>query len=546
MIPGDKVADVIQEASYVVLSATLVLLALAAYIARPSVLHGVARRARSRFVAGVPLGTLVIVCANVAFFYLGQRAYTGEVLTVPYLSWSYGYPTGFLTGPIGHASVSHITGNLLAAVVFGPVVEYVIGHKVTLSGERARHPVVRGAVGVPLAWYAVGVVVSFFSWGPSIGFSGVVFFLFGFAVVFYPLASVVLLVANDAVGVLVSALRSPVSTASAGEGFVTPSWANVALDGHLLGLLLGVVAAVYVARRRGAEVDGYRVGGAVLVLGLVQSLYAVWTVDGSTYILYRAVGVAFVGVLAVLAGYFAEVESSSRPLRAIEDFAPRRAVSVSAVLVPVVVLCAVGFVTGFGTVSTVDDVETVEVEGYSVWYGEDVENERVVSVPFIDVAPVNFTVSGVIVTNDDRGIWYRAASTERLRTGPSRTFLVGGLGWHREVEVDRVGLESSTGNESYSVLVTVGNETRAVYDSPPARTRTEVDGWSLNLTVEGGERAVAMRRGSETRTVPLRERMFTVEGVGFETDDGTVLAGAGDTTRAAVGRVTGARQNLSR
>lgn len=534
----------IQEISYVVLSVALILLALAAYLVRPSVLHEAVRRTRARFVAGLPLGTFVIVGVNVAFFFVAQRAYTGDVLTVPYLSWSYTYPTGFLTGPVGHANVSHIVGNLTAAVVFAPVVEYIVGHKVDLSGEPSRHPAVRALVGVPLAWYGVGVFLSLFSWGPSIGFSGVVYFFFGFVIVFYPVVSVGLIVVTDAFRTLLNALRRPVTASSPGESFVTPSWANVALDGHVLGLLVGVVVAILLARRRGRRIDGYRVGAAVFVIGLAQGLYAVWTLDGSTYVLYRAVGVAFVGFLAVLLGYAAEVESSSPPFLQLDAFAPRRAVSVSAVVVPIVVLCVVGFVTGLGSVSTVDDVQTVEVGGYSVWYGEDVENERVVSVPFIDAAPVNFTVSGVIVTNENRGIWYRVASKERLRTDPSRSFLVGGIGWHDEVEVERVGLRSSTGNSSYSVLVTARNETRAVYDSPPARTRTTVDGWHLNLTVDDGERAVRMRRGGQTRTVPLRNRTFTVEGVTFETDDGSVIVGFGNETRAAVGRITGARQDL--
>ena len=534
----------IQEISYLVLSVALIFLALAAYLVRPSVLHEAVRRTRARFVAGLPLGTFVIVGVNVAFFFVAQRAYTGDVLTVPYLSWSYTYPTGFLTGPVGHANVSHIVGNLTAAVVFAPVVEYIVGHKVDLSGEPSRHPVVRALVGVPLAWYGVGVFLSLFSWGPSIGFSGVVYFFFGFVIVFYPVVSVGLIVVTDAFRTLFNALRRPVTASSPGETFVTPSWANVALDGHVLGLLVGVGVAILLARRRGRRIDGYRVGAAVFVIGLAQGLYAVWTLDGSTYVLYRAVGVAFVGFLAVLLGYAAEVESSSPPFLQLDAFAPRRAVSVSAVVVPIVVLCVVGFVTGLGSVSTVDNVQTVEVGGYSVWYGEDVENERVVSVPFIDAAPVNFTVSGVIVTNENRGIWYRVASKERLRTDPSRSFLVGGIGWHDEVEVERVGLRSSTGNSSYSVLVTARNETRAVYDSPPARTRTTVDGWHLNLTVDDGERAVRMRRGGQSRTVPLRNRTFTVEGVTFETDDGSVIVGFGNETRAAVGRITGARQDL--
>ena len=175
MTPHNQRRSVIEQASYAVLSVALVTLAFVAYWTRPRVFHELVEVSRRRLVYGLPLGTFVIVGVNVLFFLFAQRFYAGDgVLTTPFISWSYGYPLGFLTAPIGHANVSHITGNLLTTLVFAPVAEYVIGHKGT------RRPLVRALVFIPLAWYAVGVFISLFSLGPSIGFSGVLFFFFGF------------------------------------------------------------------------------------------------------------------------------------------------------------------------------------------------------------------------------------------------------------------------------------------------------------------------------------------------------------------------------
>jgi membrane associated rhomboid family serine protease len=535
----EQPVDVIQEATYLLLALSLTVLAVVSYYVRPSVLHGTLRRANNRLVLGLPLGTFVIVAVNLVFFLVAQRAYTGDVLMVPYLSWSYIYPTGFLTGPIGHGGVSHITGNLIAATVFAPVVEYTIGHR------NSPRPLTRALVGIPLAWYGIGVFISVFSWGPSIGFSGVVFFFFGFAVVFFPVVSVGLLAVVTALRTVVTALFDPITVQSAGETFSTPAWANIAVDAHALGFLLGVVAAVLLARRRDKALDGYRAGAAVLILGLAQGLSSVWAVDGSSYVLYRAVGATVVVFLSMLVAYAVTVETRAEPLLRLDYFDPRRVASTSALLVPVVLICVVGFVTGLGGVSTVDDVETVEVRDYTVWYGENVENERVVSIPLIDVAPVNFTVSGTFVTSESRGIWYQTASRAQLRSNPDTSFLVGGLTWDKEVEVERVGLTSSSGESAYSVLVTVENRTRPVYNSPAAETGTVVDGWRLNVSVVDGDRTVTMRRGDQRRRVYLDDTATTSEGVRFEVEDGNVVASHGD-TRAVVGEVDGARQNTIR
>jgi len=532
---------VIEQASFAALSVALVLVAVVAYWARPSVLREALRLSRRRLVYGLPIGTVVIVGLNLAFFIFAQRAHTGDgLLVVPYISWSYGYPLGFLTSPIGHASVSHITGNLVSTLVFAPVAEYVIGHK------NSRRPFLRALVGVPVVWYAVGVFVSVFSIGPAIGFSGVLFFFFGFVVVFYPVASVGLLVASEVFRTVVGALRSPVTVQSTVESVtLTPPWANIAVSAHALGFLLGIVLAVLLARRRRKEIDGYRVGAAILLLGLAQGLHLVWLSQDSSFVLYRGLGVTAVAALSVAAGFGVSVESSATPFFGLEELPLRRAASVGFLAVPVVVICVVGFVTGLGTVSTVDSVEKVDVGDYSVWYGEDVRNQRVVSIPFIDITPANFTSSGVFVTSDERGAWRQEASARALRSNPNTTFVVGGLTWEEEVRLERVGMTSATSENAYTVFVTADNGSRAVFNSPPAETGVKIDGWRIELNVTDGVRTVSMVRDDGRRKVYLGSQPTEVEGVTFELEEGLVVASK-EGTSATIGGISGARQNSIR
>jgi len=536
-----RAVRVIEQVSFAALSVALALVVLIGYWSRPKVLHELLRLSRERLVYGLPLGTLVIVSVNLAFFAFAQRAYAGgNLLIVPYISWSYGYPLGFLTAPIGHANVSHITGNLVSTLVFAPVAEYVIGHK------NSRRPLLRALVGVPLAWYAVGVFVSVFSLGPSIGFSGVLFFFFGFVVVFYPVVSVGLLVVSEVFRTVIGALRSPVTVQSTVESVTTtPPWANIAVDAHLLGFLLGVGLAVLLARRRGADVDGYRVGAAILLLGVAQGLHLIWLSQDSSYVLYRGIGVTVVALLALMAGFGVTVESSAPPLLGLDELPLRRAASVGFLAVPIVIFCVVGFVTGLGAVSTTDEAEKVDVGDYTVLYGENLQNQRVVSIPFIDITPANFTSSGAFVKSEERGAWRQVASARSLRSNPNRTFLVGGLTWDEEVRLERVGMTSTTGEEAYTVFVTAENVSRPVFYSSPADTGVTFDGWRVRLNVTDGVRTVSMVRDDERRKVYIGSRPTEVESVSFEVDGGRIVASK-EGTSAVVGRISGARQNSMR
>lgn len=518
----------IEEVSFALLSLVIIAVAGIAYYTRPSYFHRLWRKSNERLVLGLPIASAIIVCVNLTFFAFAQRAAIGdELLTVPFFSWSYTYPMGYLTSPIGHGNVPHITGNLIAAAVFAPVAEYIIGHK------NGRHPILRAFVGIPLAWYGVGVFISLFTWGPSIGFSGVVFFFYAFVAVFFPLLAVGLLIVRVVVSTVVGSLTDPVVVQTVSESLSRPSWAGISVDGHALGALAGIFLAVLVARRRDTDLDAFKIGGAFLVFGIVQGLYAIWSVDSSTYYLFRGIGIAVVGFFAVIIAYGISVEASSPPLLANDQVSFKRLSAVAALIVPLLFLCGVGFVTGFGGVTTTEDIDAVEVGDYEIWYGENVENERVISIPLIDIAPINFTASGVFVTSERRGIWQTVASQRQLRSSGGQEFAVGGLTWDETVEIERIGTTTVTGNTSYSVLITTENQTREVFDSEPGGTGVSVDGWNFELSTDGGEHNVIMRRDGVVRRAYLGvgEGVETVvEGFEFFVEDDRVKVSSDGTT----------------
>ncbi|MEZ3116841.1 rhomboid family intramembrane serine protease [Halobaculum sp. MBLA0147] len=266
-------------------------------------------RVRRRLLFGVPWGTITAAAFVVAVYLFVQGGWSNwyDPVVVPFRAWSYFAPTGVAVAAFGHANPSHLLGNLVGTVTVAPLVEYVWGHYPRERGAHsfdgyARNPYVRAFVLFPAAVVAVGVATAVFSLGPVIGFSGVVFAFVGFALVYYPLGTVVALSAGSVVRLAYRALRDPSLTASGRSAFVTPWWADIAIQGHAFGLLLGVVAAGALAQRRtsGLPSPGRLLVGAVLV-GVAQNLWAVyWFLGGGEYVLFRAVGLSLVVVLAVL------------------------------------------------------------------------------------------------------------------------------------------------------------------------------------------------------------------------------------------------------
>ncbi|GAA0722830.1 membrane associated rhomboid family serine protease [Halorubrum trapanicum] len=559
------------------------------------------RALRSRLLLGVPWGTLVVIAGVIAVYLFVQSGIDdpNRPVVIPFRSWSYFYPEGLLWSSFAHSSRGHITGNLLSALVAGGLAEYAYGHfpdgrdvddgdrlgvrlrrfpgrlrgvparlrrlpsrARRLSGRIRRlpsrisavespgsNPYVRAFLIVPGAAVAFGLVSALFALGPVIGFSVVVFAYWGFALVSRPIAAVVAMAGTTLVGVLYDAVRVPVAFAEASPSYGAPSWANIAIQGHALGLIGGALIAVLLLRRRarkrdetsrgrsGIESDGdatagrWRfhptaaasgdgsaadatesdsdadatersalvVFGALLLFGASRRLWAVyWYLGNEQYELYRAVGVGLLGLLAAIVAVAAVARDDPLwPARATPDPETLRAGIRSATPAAVgllLLVAALAVVAGPGVVPnlvTVDDGdlpgEPVEVEGYQVTYAENVENQL---VGVVDVEAfgrsTSVNTSGVIVSDPDREIWTTAVSKGNLAFWGYRAVDVGGTGWRETVWVQRVGWVAANDGSTYRVDA-VRNETRrTLFTSEPARAEPRIDGRNVTVAATRG------------------------------------------------------------
>ena len=278
------------------------------------------RTLRTRFLFGVPWGTLVSVGGVLAVYLFVQQGldHWRRPLVLPFSSWSYLYPTGWLLAPFSHAGSGHLIGNLTSTLAVAPLAEYFFCHYPTDRGDRSfgswrANPYVRAFVVFPLGVALVGLATSLFAWGPIIGFSGVVFAFAGFALVRYPLGAVVALSVQGLIRTVYQALRQPVVPGQAGPGFSEPWWFGIAVQGHALGLFLGALLGIFLLYRRDERPSALRLWTGATVLGTSMTLWALWWYRGeSAYVLFRGLGVVFVVTVALLLTL--AVTASNRPL----------------------------------------------------------------------------------------------------------------------------------------------------------------------------------------------------------------------------------------
>lgn len=279
------------------------------------------RKLRSRFLLGVPWGTVVSVVGVVAVYLFVQQGWNHwyNPVTLPFSSWSYLYPTGWLLAPFSHNGPSHLVGNMTSTLAVAPLAEYYFSHYPTKQGAESSkswqtNPWIRVFVLFPLGVVVVGLATSIFAWGPIIGFSGVVFAFAGFAAVRYPLGAVVALSVQSLVRTVYLAMRDPVIVGSSSPGFNTPWWYGIAVQGHALGLFLGILLGVAVLYQREERPSALRLWTGLTVMGMSMSLWALWWYRGeSSYVLYRGLGIVFVVAVAVLATLAATASDRSLP-----------------------------------------------------------------------------------------------------------------------------------------------------------------------------------------------------------------------------------------
>lgn len=519
------------------------------------------RRLRSRLLFGVPWGTLVAIVFVIGVYLFVQSGLENpnRPVVIPFRAWSYFYPEGVIWSGFAHSSRSHITGNLLSTLVAGTLAEYAYGHFPRDRGsstfdsrgsvlERASsNPYLRAFLFVPGAILVFGAVSSLFALGPVIGFSGVVFALWGFALVHYPIGTIAALTASTLVRVVHSTLTTPIEFAEASSSYGPPSWANIAVQGHALGLIAGILVAVWLVRRRrdgnaGSHTSAIVVFAAVLLFGASRRLWAVyWYLGNEQYELYRAIGVALLVVLALIVAVavagrdeplFSSASDSTRSRSSVRTATP------AAIGVLLVVL-ALAAVAGPGVVPnlvTVDDGELpgdpIEVEGYQVTYAENVE-DQMVSVIDIEAFGRSTSVrtSGVIVKHAERHIWTTAVSRGNLAHWEYRAIDVGGTGWRETVWAQRTGWVAADSGATYRVDLIHDGERSTAFVSDPREAEPRVDGRNVTVAaVEGGfELRVHHDGDTDVAPIPAANESVVLQDVRFVREDRAVFAERGDT-----------------
>jgi len=439
-------------------------------------------RLTDRFVLGVPWGTLVTVAVVVAFYLFGQSGleHWESPVVYPFVTWSYFYPTGVLTAGIAHGSPGHIVGNMTGTLAFAPIVEYAWSHYPPSARGRDRlggpaagsgrlgRPAVRALVVFPAVLLLAAFVTAAFAAGPGLGFSGAVFAIAGFAVLTYPMTTVVAVVAASAAGTVYTALTEPIVRATfEASGPSLPAWAGIAFQAHMFGFLLGAVAASLLLRQRGRRPALDRVFFGIFMLGTVQALWLLVWFEDETFILYRGLGVALVAVLSVVVA--AAAGASGRPLPKPLSVLPRRptrrqlgaawlvvvvlgtaALAAGVIVEDEVVGLGVGLLVLFGVVLAVPALPPVLPD----WIAESPVSRRRAAAAVVAVAAVVVAAPAIpagLVVVDDGGV----PGSESVEV---RDYQVA---YGENVTVDR------------TTLVDVGNETEPTNVSGVMLTSTD-------------------------------------------------------------------------
>jgi len=518
---------------------------------------------RRRFVLGVPWGTALTVLGVLLVYWVVQGGWENpnSPLVVPFRSWSYFYPTGIALAGFAHSGSGHITSNLLGTAIFAPVVEYAIGHYPRERGTQSfsslrTNPLAR-ILFVPAGSLVVGLLTGVFSLGPVVGFSGVVFAYIGFAFVTRPVLAVAALVSERVVKLTYRALRDPMITREGGPGFITPWWADIAVQGHALGVFLGVVLGIGLLRAREEYPRPLTLWFGALVFGISQNLWAIYAPQGaSAFTLFRALGVA--SMFAFAAIVTAAVAASDRPVHPRVDASlGRRDLAGVFVLTLLVAVAAMAVPFGFTTVSgeLPDDAETVEVRDYTVTYVEGVPNQYVPSYEirlfgreFSADASAGVRSSGVVVFSERRRVWIEAVSKGRLAFRGTAVVRVGGLGWRERVYAAREGWSLSGNGSAYTVsLRREGDASRQAFSTDRVTAAPTVAGRTVSVrpTTEGFD--VLVERGNRTvgrEPIPPRYNETEVGGLTINRTEKELFAVFEDTrVQVASKSVPRARQD---
>ncbi|XVH31402.1 rhomboid family intramembrane serine protease [Haloferacaceae archaeon DSL9] len=480
-------------------------------------------RLQSRFVYGVPWGTLLSILFVLSVYLFVQRG-IGDLhrpVALPFRAWTYFDPVGMLVAGFAHVGYGHLVGNLLGTLAIAPIAEYIWGHyprgRERELGRLWTTPAVRAAVLFPLGVIVVGLLTALFSLGPIIGFSGTVYAFAGFVLVRYPIATVLALLASRLLRQLFAATTNPWEVAAAESAYSTPWFASIAIQGHAMGLFIGIILGVALMRYRDeAPPPAIRLWVGALLYAVSQSLWAVfWYRGNEVYVLYRALGLALVFLLATLVAA-AVVADDGRLGRLHRIGIPNRMSRAVATVTTkqftlVALLCGAAVVAGpaipVNLTAASDDPlpgDPLRVEGYEVTYAEDVPDGMVMVADveaFGETTAV--TTSGVIVRHPERNIWTTAVTAGRLGHDGSARVDLGGVGWRETVHVSRTGWTTVGGDAVYRIDFSHGGTTTAAFTSESATAEPIIANHRIRVFATEDAFFIEVDDGTATETAPI-------------------------------------------
>jgi membrane associated rhomboid family serine protease len=488
---------------------------------------------RERFVFGVPWGTVIVIAAVYAIYYLVQGGgQDGGPIVTGFRSWSLWYPQGMLLSAFTHGSEAHLFGNLFGTVTFAPIAEYAWRHYP--DGERAdgwpNDPHARIGAFVA-AVFLVGVLGSVVVPGAVIGFSAVVFALAGFALVTFPIAPALAMLGVRVLRVVYNSLTDPVVIAQSREQFVRPSWVDIAVQGHLYGLLVGVLLAAALCHYRDETPNAYYVLFAALVFSITRSLQSIyWYLGGERFVLFQALGTAGVFLLAVVIT-LAALRSDRMLVRPLDLRTGTAALGV--LLAIVCALALIGVPYNLVGVEGGEELENgVEVRDYTVTYAEGVEDQYIsaLDLPIYQGPSVN--VSGVIVSSDRRNAWEVSVSKQQLESRGATRLALGDATWRETVVIQRTAWSVVGPNSTYKVFARHDGEWRTLFTADPARADPVIGG--RNVTIQPASEfydVVVTRDGAELERarIPAAGERVSAGGIEFVREERSLVAVYEDT-----------------
>lgn len=482
-------------------------------------------RLSERWIHGVPWGSLIVVLGLLAVYLFVQRGWWHwhRPVVVGFTAAAMWDPAGWLFAGFSHVDPGHLRNNLTSTLVFAPIVEWIWGHYPRRPSSRPwlDRPGIRAVIVFPGGVALLGIVAALSSWGPVIGFSVAVYALVGVVLVHYPLFAVVGLVARTAVRLAWRTVTDPVQVSRTSVQVVEPSWYGSAVQGHLVGLLIGVLVGLWLYRVTAERrPDPARLFAGTVFVGTYLSVWAIWWILGpDRFVLFRALGVILVlGVAAVLV--LAVVEPP------IPEWRPGR-LALGCILLLVIGMGVVGVGLNLVPVEVPEDEPTTGVADYDIYYGERIP-DGMVNVFEVEAFGLTTDVrtSGVVVVSERRNVWRQTASATELETHGFARFHVGGLGWSEEVIALRRGWVPVGNDSVYAVWIGDGDRYDRAFAAPPRAASAVVDDHSFVLGVAEEEFAIRVERAGEAETVPFptEEDPQPVLGVELYRDGDVILA----------------------